>query len=978
MASGSFELVRETDLPDLASKGRLFRHRATGMEAFQVLNGDAENLFAFMFRTPPSDSTGVAHILEHSALCGSRRYPLKDAFISLAKGSLNTFLNAFTFPHATVYPGATIVERDYFNLLGAYADAAFFPLLKEEAFLQEGHRLVPLGGGAAEIQGIVYSEMQGVYGSPENILDDRAFRGLFSPGHPYSHDSGGDPDAIPSLTYEAFRAFHARYYHPSNCRLFLYGNIPAEKQLDFLEEGFLSSFSAGSSVDPVPLQAPFASPLRQEIPFPAPDSGGRTSALVSWLLGDTADPVQAIQAEALSEILLGHDGAPLGRALRECGLGEDLAPQSGIGTDTRQIGFQAGLRGIRREDADAVEEKILSVLRGLRDDGVPRGILDAAMKGVEFSYREIKRSSGPYALRIMRRCMRGWIHGAEPERTLRVLDAIAEVKGALERDGRLFEGLIDRLLVSNPHRALTVAYPERGLGERRREALAAACAERLASLGDEGRAALDGALARLKAFQETQDGPEALASLPKVVIADLPRKVELIPSERTEAGALPVLFQGLFTNGISYAEIAVDISSLDPELLPWLPLFTRFITGAGTPGTPYHEMAERLARASGGFSCALLSRSHAAAADASRPSVLALFRLKALDGSLEEALGLVRDLLLSADASDAARLSNLHAELRNDLLAAFVPSGHSFAYARGAAALSVAGAIEDAWRGVTQYDFLMALGERPDPARIAEAMERVRASIFPGAAAIASFTADPVFRDRGLALLSDFARSLSLRAFSPGPPDRPGRVLPSARKASDEAFVIPSEVGFASAVTRCSRLKDDSYPAETVLASILGTGPLWESIRMRRGAYGAFADADPLEGVFGMTSYRDPGPVASLEDFRAALSWAAGPGLGRDDAEKGVLAVVSDDLRPLTPEEKGYAVMKRALFGIDDDSRQRKRDGLLSLDAAAIRKAASRVLDGWPRAVQTIVAGESSLDGLPRAVPGMAVRKLDL
>jgi presequence protease len=978
MGIEAFELVRETELGELRSRGRFFRHRATGMEIFHLLNEDPENLFSFAFRTPPVDSTGVAHILEHSVLCGSRRYPLKDAFISLAKGSLNTFLNAMTHGDRTVYPAATIVERDYFNLFDAYADAVFFPLLKEEAFLQEGHRLVPLAGGAAEIQGIVYSEMQGVYSSPENILDDRAFRILFENGHPYSQGSGGDPDEIPALDYASFRAFHARHYHPSNCRLFLYGNIPTEGQLEFLEAGFLSSFGPGEPVPPVPLQSPFQAPKRQEIAYPAPETGGRSSVLVSWLLGDSADPLQAIEAEILSEIILGHDGSPLGRALRECGLGEDLAPQSGIGTDARQMGFQAGLRGIRREDSGAVEEKIFSVLKGLRDGGIPPGALEAALRGVEFSYREIRRGSGPYALRIMQRCMRGWIHGFDPERTLRVLDAVKTARGAAEKGDRHFEDLLDRLLVSNPHRALTLAYPEEGLGEKRREALALSCARKLGGLGKEGRKALDGALARLKRFQEEPDGPEALAALPRVRVADLPRAIDLIPTEPEKAAGMEARYHPVFTNGISYAEIAVDISGLDPSLLPWLPLFTRFISSAGVPGVPYHEMAERLASAAGGFSCVLQTGSHAAAADADNPSVLAVFRLKALDSSLDEALSLARDVLLHADSSDVPRLLNLYTELRNDLLAALIPSGVSFAQSRGAATFSVAGAVEESWRGVTQYDFLMSLGESPDLSSIASAMEGIRSSLFPGAKALASITSDPSSKHASLAALEDFSRDLSLGAFSPGPGHARGRILPRALGVRNEAFVIPAEVGFASAALRGSRLKDPGYPAETVLASILSSGPLWESVRMRRGAYGAWADADPLEGVFGMASYRDPGPLESLLDFRAALSWASGPGMDREVTDKGILSVVSNDIRPLSPEEKGFVDLKRAIFGVDDESRKRKREGLLSLDPEKVMAAAARVLDGWSSSVQTIVAGEASLPSARTQEAGMVVRKLEL
>jgi Zn-dependent M16 (insulinase) family peptidase len=621
---------------------------------------------------------------------------------------------------------------------------------------------------------------------------------------------------------------------------------------------------------------------------------------------------------------------------------------------------------------------IIKTLEGLRDGGIPPKTLDAALKGVEFSYREIKRGSGPYGLRLMRRCMRGWIFGLEPEGTMRVLGVLEEIKARLAREPKLFEGLIDELLLKNPHRATTVAYPETGLGERKREALAKACGERLSAMGKAERAALDAGLEGLRKFQTEPDSPEALASLPRVRVADLPHEIEIIATEEHRAGRVPVRYHGIFSNGVSYAEIAVDIGGLPRSLLPWIPLWSRFISSCGLPGLPYHEMSEKLAEAAGGYACILQTGSHCAASDLSRPGVFAVFRLKALDASLPRALGLIKDILLGADSGDAERLQDLYTELRNDLMAAIVPSGSSFAQARGCGALSAAGAIEESWRGVSQYDFLMGLGEKPDPAALKAAMDSIRTGLFPGAAAFISFTADEASREGGLRALGEFANALELGPMAAEPPRRAGELCAPLLPGKDEAYVIPSDVGFASAVMRSPRLGREGYAAHTVLASILSTGPLWNDIRMKRGAYGAWADADPLEGTFGLASYRDPGPAASLADFKKALEWAAGPELDQDEADRGILSVVSGDLRPLTPEEKGLSDMKRILFGVSDELRAGKRREMLGLGAGEIRAAARALLDGWGTKVQTVFAGEAAAREAREALPGIETRTLEL
>ncbi len=977
MPHSAFELIQTFDLSEFKASGLLFRHKKTGMEVFHIKNDDSENLFAFAFRTIPSDATGVAHILEHSVLCGSKQFPLKDAFISASQGSLNTFMNALTFPDRTVYPAASIVEADYFNLMAVYADAVFFPLLKPEVFLQEGHRLVPGENGQGEIQGVVYSEMQGAYSSPEGILDEKAFRSLFDPGHPYSYDSGGDPQVIPRLSYQDFLAFHSRHYQPSNCRLFLYGDIDSQKQLDFLESRFLSSFSATEPVPPLPLQAAFREPRRLEVPYPCEAEGGKTSILINWLCADASDPVESLSLEILGEILIGHDGSPLGRALRESGLGEDIAPQTGLSTEIRQAIFSAGLRGIEKKDAGAVEELIFSCLKALRDEGIGQDLLDSAIKAVEFSNREIRRGGGPYSIRLMRRCMRGWIHGKSPDSSLRYLPAMEEVKRRLADKPRYFEELLDRALISNPHRSTVMAVPDPELGARQKKRLEEEIAARLASMSTPERKQLDDSLVALAAFHATPDSAEDLEKMPWLRAQDLPTKVESIERQELESCGVPLLAHPLFTNGISYLEFTLDIEALPSELLPWLPLYARFLTTAGIPGTPYHQMNARMAAVCGGFSCILETASAVNSDTRSQSSRYAVLRLKALDTSFGPALDCVWDLLSKADCSDHGRIRDVFNELRNDVQAALAPSGHAFAQTRGQSSFSASSALEEVWRGISQHDFLQGLGKEIDIGLIAARFEEIGQFLRSSCPRRASLSCDDSAMTDSLAKFGEFcARFPALKqaqknASAPNVPR-----AHSIPKALDEGFSIQSEVGYAALNLPSVRLGHPLYASLSVLSTLISSTYLWEEIRMKRGAYGAWAACDPMEGVFSFVSYRDPSALESLGLFKKCLEKFACEPCEAKAVEKALVGTVASDLRPLTPEEKGLIDLRRGIFGISDELRQKKRDELLKVSPKSLREAAQFLLDGWAGKVQTIVAGTVEIDSAVQNLSGLKRRDL--
>jgi len=986
----AYELLSEREFPEYRCRGLYFRHRGTGCEVFRLESEDVENVFAFAFRTRPGDETGVAHIVEHSVLCGSERYPVKDSFLVMARRSLATFMNAFTYPDKTVYPAASAVKADYFNLMDVYGDAVFFPRLTESTFLQEAHRLELDDEGKLDIKGVVYNEMRGDYSSAESLASTASYTSLFSPGHPYSFDSGGNPEAIPELSYAGFKAFWASHYHPSNCRIFLYGNLDTGEQLRYLDERFLSRFDARTIDTEIPLQPPVLEPKRVEVPYPlAEGSDSATSIVVNWLTVPITDGASALAMETLSELLLGHDGAPLALALRESGLGEDLAPQCGIDTSFRQIVFSAGLRGARRGDEGTVEDLVVDTVAAAAARGFSEEDLDAALHSIAFANREIRRGVGAYGLRLFNRAARGWLHGSGPEATLSFEAPLAELRARMAAEPRYLESLAEELIVRGTHRSTVTVFPEAGLLESRRRAREAELASRARSMGEAERAALRARGAALAEAMAKPDSPEEIATLPRLSRSELPKSVETIRGDRVTLGGgaagVEATVHPLFTNGIVYLDLAFPLDALARPALPWLPLATRFVTGAGIPGLRYDAVAAELARKAGGFSAILESGTPIGGAGARSYAVL---RLKALEERFPAALELAVQLLARADYGDAKRVMDIFSELRNDVASALVPAGNSFAQTRAASRFSPASAIEDLWRGTSQVEFILARG-KPEAEELAEELRALGASVFTRRGLKLSLTA----RDSAIGpAVAALEASLGELPEAPGPAGRPATAdVPADGSTWDigpaelpEAFAISAQVGFCAAACRASPIGSPGFGHETVLAHLLGTGALWEELRVKRGAYGASAWTDGLEGVACFSTYRDPRPVEALDFFREALDGAArrfgsGSPEAEAEAEEAAVGALGRDQKPLLPEEKGFLDFRRRLYGIEDRHRQEKRDAMLATGAKDIAAAAARLSAAYGASAQAVlVSGPEDVEKFRRTFPGAVTRSLSL
>jgi Zn-dependent M16 (insulinase) family peptidase len=989
----NYTLLDSREVPDYHGTGVLYRHDRSGAQILHIANDDPENMFAFAFATYPEDSTGVAHILEHTVLSGSERFPVKDPFLQLLKGSVNTFLNAMTYPDKTVYPAASPVEQDLFNMMLVYGDAVFFPLLKPELFRQEGHRIQFDGSGdgegALERSGIVYNEMKGNYSSHDSVVGETCYQSLF-PDTIYGYDSGGDPAVIPRLTYEQFVAFHERYYHPSNVRIVLYGNVPTERYLAFLDEHFLSRFETREPLPLPPVQPRWSAPRRTETTYPldgVEDLTERASVTLNWLLFPVTEARRVVDAAVLAEILLGHSGSPLSLALLESELGQDLSPVLGLETDLAEAVFSVGLRGTEVERESAIEELILETLRTLSRDGIDPETVEGALRRVEFSNREIK--GGPNGMRAMRRALRGWMYGGSPWEPLQFDAHIQALRDDLVANPRLFEELVVSLFLENPHRSTVVVRPDAGQSHREAAEGQAELAAIHEGLTAEDRARIKDETAAMQTMQETPDDPEALAKIPFLTLKDVPREIQTIPFERMEipdAGELFVHEQ--FTNGILYLDLAFDFGRLTERQELLLNLLGAAFTEVGLPGQPYHRLNDEINLKTGGITAFVSNQMRYA--DLTVLRRLFVLRMRVLDRTWREGADLFERVIRELDFSDTHRLGQLVDEMVQEMQSAVIPSGHYFAGLRAGAALHELAEIEEHLNGITQLEALHEFAG--DPVRLAAELRELFVQLIDPAGMHVNVTAEKETVAAVRSWLPKLVETVS-RRFAGGAGQRSGVAVRHTRRAGGGPgrCLRPASTRAASGLAGISITSRTEWPAREYLSSsasvsyvavalpgvsfdhplaqaqdllshILRTGPLWEKIRMQGGAYGAFASSKTSEGVFSFGSYRDPNTVRTLAAYRESLTEIAAHGYDPAQMDLAKVSVLGRELKPLTPRDGAFTNFRRRLHDIDDDVRRRTRDRLRAVTPEELRSVAEILATNLERSRAVILGGSAGLD----------------
>ncbi|UIJ37773.1 insulinase family protein [Desulfobaculum bizertense] len=946
-----FNCLVEKEIPEIGAKAKLFKHERTGAELMSLSCPDRNKVFGVSFRTPPKDSTGVPHILEHSVLCGSDKYPVKEPFVELLKGSLQTFLNAFTYPDKTCYPVASCNVQDFYNLIDVYIDAVFHPRIDENIFRQEGwhYELESLDAPLTR-KGVVFNEMKGVYSSPESILQETLQHALY-PDMTYGLDSGGAPKHIPDLTYAAFKNFHETYYHPSNARFWFYGDDDEATRLELVDKA-LEGYSALDVDSVVGLQPSFDAPRTVVQPY---DGGADAKAMFAhqWLLSETADRDCALRMEVLEHILIGLPSSPLRRALMESGLGEDLCA-SGFGDELRQMSFGVGLKGMKAEDLEKAEEVVNRVLSELVEEGPSQEMIEAAMNSVEFDLREQNTGRFPRGLSLMLMSLTTWLYDGDPFTPLAFEAPLAKLKSELEQGAPVFQALIKEQLLENPHRITVLLKPEQGLAKKQDDEEKAELAKIKDGMSEAELQEIMQTAATLKELQGKADDPEALKSIPMLGLEDLEKSETPLPHDEAELSGVRTMLHDVPAQGIVYLDAGFDLRAVEQDDLPLIPLFGRALFEMGTELEDFASLGMRIARKTGGIEPETFVTQNLKG-DATLSYLF--LRGKAMSENVGDMLDILRDVLSSTKLDNRQRFRQIVMEEKARLEQRIVPAGHMVVLSRLRARCGVSGYLSEQLGGIdalfAHRQLLKDIDE--DWNAVLARLERVRERI--------------VARGNLLLNLSATAEDIAaaqpaLESFISAVPEKELTACEwtPASYPTAEGLAIPAQVNYAGAILD---LKSAGYAfsgAHLAVNRLTRMGYLWERVRVQGGAYGAFSSLDRLSGSLAFASYRDPNLDATLKTFAGTGEFFASADLSQDECVKSIVGAIGEMDAYLLPDAQGYTAMVRALVGETVEERQKNRDELLAAGPADFAAYGKLVASAAQNAEFVALGGKETLE----------------
>ena len=930
-----FRLLKQQTVPEIDAKGYAFVHEKSGARLFFLENDDDNKVFSISFRTTPADDTGVAHIVEHSVLCGSRKYPLKEPFVELVKGSLNTFLNAMTFPDKTMYPVASRNDKDFQNLMDVYLDAVFYPVMKEtpEIFQQEGwHYEIESAAEPLRYSGVVYNEMKGALSSPDDVLENKVMLSLY-PDTTYGFESGGDPDAIPTLTYEGFCAFHSRYYHPSNSYIYLYGALDIEEKLAYLDREYLSSFNRIEPHSEIALQKPFGEMVRQEAAYSISEGekeSEKTFLALSWLVGEADDAEAMLALDILQHALLQTEAAPLKKALMDAKIGKDVS--SSFEDALRQPYMSLIVTGSEAERADELCSLTEKELRRLVDDGIDKTLLEASINRLEFKVREADFGTSPKGLVYNIKIMNSWLYDADPALYLYYEELFQRMREGLK--GRYFEEVLEKRLLKNTHRSLVVLKPSKTLSAERDKALAEALEKKKQSFTSEEIEGIVEMNKRLKERQESPETPEALATIPLLALSDIRREVEKLPLVEREIEGCKTLFSDVFTNKIAYINLWFDAQGVPQEHIPYLYLLTGLLDAVDTESHTYAELSNISNLHTGG-----ISYENSAIARTGEPdSCLPLFRVRAraFVRKLPELFSFLAEVLTESKFTDKKRLEELCGQCRAVLEARVMSASQRSMAARIASYLSPAGAYNEQAM-LSFYSFIADVTDHFDERF--EELSRTLASLLPLVFTQGGLTIGVTLSEDEYGAFAEEAQKFCRRL--PQEKAKPQRYSFDVR-AKNEGILSSSRVQYVGKAANFLRLGFSYTGSMDVLETILRYDYFWTKIRVQGGAYGAFTQISRVGTLF-FSSYRDPNLKETLDVFDKTSDYLASFYVSDREMVKFIIGTISTLDVPLTPQLKGSVAQDRFFRQLTDADRQKTRDEILATCQEDIRALAAVV-----------------------------------
>jgi len=962
--TSGYRLEKVFPFPEIEARVQVFHHIQTGARHLHVETSDQENCFAVAFKTIPRDATGVAHILEHTILCGSEKYPVRDPFFSMIKRSLSSFMNALTASDWTMYPFATPNTRDFYNLLDIYLDAVFFPILSELSFKQEGHRLgiVPLEADGEDdfqlvYQGVVYNEMKGAMSAPEQVMHRSLLRELY-PDTTYSYNSGGDPAEIPGLTHAQLKAFHRRHYHPSNAFFYTYGNLPVTDHLAVINDQVLSRFAAIDPQTDVPSQPRWPQPRCASAAYPIAaeeDPARKYQVCLAWLAADIHNTFDVFTLIVLEQILLGNSASPLRKALMESGLGSSLSDGTGLEADLRDIMFACGLKDVGRDDGDAVETIVLNTLAKLAKEGVEAELVESAIHQIEFQRREVSNTPYPYGIKLFLNLAGNWLHGTPPENILQIDPLIDRLYREMEA-ASFWENRIRTFFLDNPHRLHLILSPDPHLAEEEAGREMARLAAQKAALSAADIEKIRQDARDLEKLQMAPDDPEVL---PTLTLADISPDISTAPENRAEES---VFCYPQSTSGIFYYTAAIGTGLLPADLLPLVPFFCFALTRMGTARRDYADLARQIDLHTGGIG--LSAQVHTTFRQKADGLPFISFFGKCLDRKQDKLFELIAEILTRFDFSDTNRLQQLLVEYRAAFESSIVPGGPRYAISLASRSFSPACALAETWHGIHQFQFLKSLTASLDNTALTAVAEKLSA-MAGQLLQRGNFQTGLVGGDQPLRRAVDFSRYLQ-DGLENGTADgfHAGNVIVETNRPA-EGWSTATAVSFVAAAFQTVRLDHPDAPTLAVISKLLRSSFLHREIREKGGAYGGFAMYNIEDGRFCLASYRDPHIRETLAVYEQALDFLKSGEYGEEDIKESILQVCSDIDKPDTPAERGTRAFRRRLTGLSDERRRAFKKGVMAVTRTKVLTAAADHFPASARAYATAVI--SSAEQLQQA-----------
>ena len=955
----AYEVQKEEDLKGIKAKGYLLRHRKSGARVVYIENDDNNKVFSIGFRTPPSDSTGVPHIMEHSVLCGSRNFPAKDPFVELVKGSLNTFLNAMTYPDKTVYPVASCNDQDFQNLMHVYMDAVFYPNIyeHEEIFRQEGWSYqLDSAEDKLKYNGVVYNEMKGAFSSPEGVLDRVILNTLF-PDTSYANESGGDPEVIPELTYEQFLDFHRKYYHPSNSYIYLYGDMDIEEKLHWLDQEYLGKYDREPVDSRIRFQEPFAEMQEKVIPYSiASEESEEDNTYLSYnkVVGTSLDKELYLTFQILDYALLSAPGAPLKKALTDAGIGKDIMGSYDNGI--YQPIFSVIAKNANEEQKEEFIQVIEDVLIASVKNGIDTKAIEAGINYYEFRYREADFGNYPKGLMYGLQMMDSWLYDEEkPFIHIEALDTFEFLKKQIGTG--YYEELIQKYLLDNPHGAIVIVTPEKGRTARMEAELEEKLQKYKESLTAEEVEAFVQKTQALEAYQSEPESEENLEKIPVLKREDISREIEPIINEEMTLAGVPVIFHEIETNGIGYVDVLFDMSLVEEQDLPYVGILQSVLGIIDTKRYDYGTLFNEINVNTGGISTSL--ELYNDVTNIREKAFKATFEIKgkALYGKLPVAFDMMREILMESKLDDGKRIREILAMLKSRLLMKFQSSGHVTAVLRAQSYASPAAKLKDMTNGIAFYETVSYIEEHfeEEKEKLSEKLIDLSKKLFCGDNMMLSYTA----AREGLEGLEEMVEKLKNSLHTRTAEEDKRCVIHCEKK--NEGFKTASKVQYVAKAGNFIDLGVAYTGALQILKVIMSYDYLWQNIRVKGGAYGCMSNFNRIgEGYF--VSYRDPNLKRTLDVYDGVVDYLKNFTVSERDMTKYIIGTMSGIDQPMTPASKGERSMNLYMNKVSAEMIREERNQILDAeqdDIRALYKVAEAVLQADQMCV---IGGEDKIE----------------